>query len=136
MTSVAIPSTVTEIGDYAFAYCSSLTDVYCFAEDIPAAGTTIFEDLDFEAATLHVPAAAVEQYQTTEPWSSFGTIVALTQDDIDAVEEVEAAETATENGSLRPARPPNQHSAEPKADERQGHQHHPPRRRNNKEGLD
>ncbi len=96
MTSVAIPSTVTEIGDYAFAYCSSLTDVYCFAEDIPAAGTTIFEDLDFEAATLHVPAASLEQYQTTEPWSSFGTIVALTQDDIDAVEEVEAAETATE----------------------------------------
>ena len=96
MTSVAIPSTVTEIGDYAFAYCSSLTDVYCFAEDIPAAGTTIFEDLDFEAATLYVPAASVEQYQTTEPWSSFGTIVGLTQDEIDAVEEVEAAETATE----------------------------------------
>ena len=96
VADVTLPSSVTEIGDYAFAYCSSLTDVYCFAEDIPAAGTTIFEDLDFEAATLHVPAASLEQYQTTEPWSSFGTIVALTQDDIDAVEEVEAAETATE----------------------------------------
>jgi hypothetical protein len=32
--------------------------------------------------TLHVPAEAINSYKTTAPWSSFGTIVCLTDEDM------------------------------------------------------
>ena len=41
-----------------------------------------------------MPAASVEKYQTTWPWSDFGTIVALT--DEDAIEEVKASKATAE----------------------------------------
>ena len=37
-----------------------------------------------------MPASALEQYKATTPWSDFGTIVALT--DEDAIEEVKSEE--------------------------------------------
>ena len=40
-------------------------------------------------ATLHVPASSLEEYESTSPWSSFPTIVPIT--DEDAVEEVKSA---------------------------------------------
>lgn len=41
-----------------------------------------FKDSNPQAMTLHVPAASIEAYRSTEPWSQFGTIVALTDEDI------------------------------------------------------
>ena len=96
LASATISSSVTEIGDYAFAYCYELANAYCLAENVPTTGGIAFEGTDISSATLYVPAASVEQYQTTEPWSGFGTIVGLTQDEIDAVDEVEASETTAE----------------------------------------
>lgn len=96
LTSISIPSSVTSIGECAFSWCPYLADIYCFAEDIPTTGRFTFDHTNISAATLHVPAASLEQYQTTEPWSGFGTIVGLTQDDIDAIEEVKASETTAE----------------------------------------
>ena len=56
-----------------------------------------FDRTDISSATLHVPAASVEQYQTTEPWSGFGTIVALTdEDNANAIEDVKTSEVKTE----------------------------------------
>ena len=55
-----------------------LTDVYCYAENTPRLdGTDIFDGSYIEYATLHVPAALVELFRSTSPWSGFGTIVAL-----------------------------------------------------------
>ena len=78
----------------AFAYCYELTDVYCLAEAVPETDGSAFDGTDLSVATLHVPAASVEKYQATEPWSDFGTIVALT--DEDAIEEVKASKATTE----------------------------------------
>ena len=77
LTSVTIPNSVTSIGENAFAYCPELTDVYCYAEKVPSTESDAFEGSYVEYATLHVPTASMEDYKTTEPWSSFGKIVGL-----------------------------------------------------------
>jgi len=104
VTSVIIPASVTILGYHAFWDCSSLTDVFCYAVKVPTRDPNIFigstddyilrESLKFfnesyiSSATLHVPAASVEEYKATYPWEDFGAIVPLT--DEDAIEEVKA----------------------------------------------
>ena len=77
LTSVNIPDSVTSIGGFAFDGCDELADVYCYAENMPSTERIVFNNSDIRKATLHVPAASIEQYKTTEPWSDFGTIVAI-----------------------------------------------------------
>ncbi len=77
LTSVAIPNSIATIGLMAFRGCSSLTDVYCYAENIPVTSYNAFESSSYNTATLHVPASSINSYQSTAPWKSFGNIVAL-----------------------------------------------------------
>ncbi len=100
LTSVVIPKSVTSIGDWAFSSCSgletvtigsgvknvgsgtfakceNLTDVYCLATAVPSTGSNAFYESYPEHMTLHVPAESIDSYRSTEPWSSFGTIVTL-----------------------------------------------------------
>ena len=86
LTSVTIGSSVQMIGyegdryrGYTFANCQELTDVYCYAENVPSTRNDAFEDSYIENATLHVPAGSVEKYKSTAPWSEFGNIVAIEQ---------------------------------------------------------
>ena len=88
LTSITIPNSVTSIGDEAFAKCSNLENVYCYAEKIRYADDDIFSDSYIEYATLHVPSSAISYYQTTEPWSGFGTIKAI--EGTEGIESVEA----------------------------------------------
>ena len=77
LTSITIPNSVTSIGSGAFYYSSGLTDVYCYAEIVPNTDSDAFSNSNIESATLHVPAGSLEAYRTTDPWSSFGTLVPL-----------------------------------------------------------
>ena len=77
LTSVTIPNSVTDIYSEAFAKCSKLENVYCYAENFSFIEDYIFSESYIEYATLHVPSSAISYYQTTEPWSGFGTIKAL-----------------------------------------------------------
>ena len=86
LSSVTLPPNLTSIANYVFSYCSNLKDVYCYAENIPDTGNNVFKDTPISSATLHVPAASVEAYRTTAPWSDFGTIVAITATGIANVE--------------------------------------------------
>lgn len=90
LNAITIPNSVTNIDSYAFDGCNSLTDVYCYATEPPSVQTR-FEDKVWdgypfdqyfikEHTTLHVPAASVEKYKTTWPWSEFGNIVALAEE--------------------------------------------------------
>lgn len=103
LTSVTIPNSVTSISDHAFkgciglksltigsgtnfisqeafSNCSQLTDVYCYAENVPSTFYNAFEGSYIEYATLHVPNVSLQAYKDTEPWSQFGTIKALDGD--------------------------------------------------------
>ena len=77
LKSVTIPDGVTSIGYGAFQGCSGLTDFYCYAENVPTTETDAFNYSPIASAKLHVPAASVEAYRTTEPWSQFKKIVAI-----------------------------------------------------------
>ena len=77
LTSVTIGSSVTSIGYEAFRNCPELFDVYCYAEKVPSTDRYAFDGSYPEYATLHVPAASLESYKTTSPWSKFGKIVGL-----------------------------------------------------------
>ena len=81
LTSVTIGNSVTSIGKYAFRNCPDLLDVYCYAEDVPSTKSDAFEGSYPKYATLHVPDASIDSYKATAPWSSFGKIVALTEDE-------------------------------------------------------
>lgn len=79
LSSVVIGNSVTSIGKEVFYDCSSLKNVYCYAEQVPTATDNAF-DSNIANATLHVPEASVSTYQTTSPWSIFGSIVAIGDD--------------------------------------------------------
>ena len=79
--SVIIPQKVKSIGYWTFRDCIRLKDFYCYAEYIPTTHAEAFIETPIENATLHVPAALVETYKNSSPWSGFGKIVALTDDD-------------------------------------------------------
>ena len=91
--SITIPGSVTQIGREAFSWCTGLTDVYCYAKDVPNAYTfssydtlNAFYGSNVKNVTLHVPAASVWDYKTQAPWKDFGSIVPL--DDVDGVASV------------------------------------------------
>ena len=80
MFSVTIPKSVTSIGNKAFHHCPNLTDVYCYAENVPETGSNAFSYTPIASATLHVPAGSLEKYKAASPWSEFGNIVALSDE--------------------------------------------------------
>ena len=82
LTTILLPKSVSYIGYNTFANCPELLDVYCYAETVPGTEANAFNGSYPEYATLHVPASAINSYKTTAPWSSFGTIVCLTDEDM------------------------------------------------------
>lgn len=78
LNTVTIPSSVTSIGNSAFASCKKLRSFKCYALDVPLTNANAFDGTDVSMATLAVPYAALSDYQTTSPWSNFGTITCLT----------------------------------------------------------
>jgi len=71
---------VTSIGEYAFAYCPNITDVYCYAEAVPTTESNAFHNSSVSSATLHVPASAIELYKNAEPWNQFKEFVTIEED--------------------------------------------------------
>jgi hypothetical protein len=74
---ITIPNSVTTIGESAFSNCPYLTDIYCYAQNVPTTGSYTFNKLYIRETTLHVPAASINAYKTKDPWSGFKSIVAL-----------------------------------------------------------
>ena len=95
LTSVTIGSSVSSIGQLAFAECSKLEEVYCFAENVPSTRTDAFEKSYPEYMTLYVPASSLNAYKTTEPWSQFGTIKAISGSGEEPQEPEEPTKCAT-----------------------------------------
>ena len=83
MTSVTIGNGVKSIRTEAFANCSELLDVYCYAENVPSTESNSFDGSYPEHITLHVPDASIDSYKATAPWSSFGKIVGLSGEELE-----------------------------------------------------
>ena len=77
LTTITIPESVTSIGEYTFADCENLRDVVCLAIQVPTTPKEVFEDTPISEAVLHVPAASVDAYKQTTPWSHFKSIVGI-----------------------------------------------------------
>ncbi len=77
LTSLTIGKGIKTISSKAFANCSELTDVCCYVNEVPSTNINTFDGSCIKYATLHVPANSVEAYKSTDPWSNFGTIVAI-----------------------------------------------------------
>ena len=87
---------VTSIGETAFGGCN-LADVYCSSGVFPAANNSFGEYKIVESkwgkeevfyrntqnTTLHVPGLLIGLYQNNYPWSGFGKIVPLPDDEVD-----------------------------------------------------
>ena len=78
LESITLPSTVNTIMLNAFKNCRTITDVYCYAENVPNTAEDAFDGTPTEKSTLHVPAPAIGAYRSAWPWSDFKEIVALT----------------------------------------------------------
>lgn len=74
LTSVNIPSSVTEIGVNAFYSCNSLKSIYVYAENVPSLGSDVFDGCDSENCTLYVPNGTYDAYWLSE-WGRFKNIV-------------------------------------------------------------
>ena len=76
LTSLVIPASVTHIGGCAFSGNSGLTDVYCYAENVPTTADDAFRWCP-GAIVLHVPAGSVIAYSNAAPWKDFKEIVSI-----------------------------------------------------------
>ena len=80
---LSLPSSLTEIGDYAFGNCSNMTSVTANMTEPFAVNNNVFEISETNngvetitppTATLYVPAGTKQQYASTDGWSIFQTI--------------------------------------------------------------
>jgi len=70
-----IPEGVTKIEDYAFS--DIITEVYCYAKQVPNTSADVFANLGIENVALHVPEESIGLYSEATPWNLFKNIVAL-----------------------------------------------------------
>ena len=84
ITSVVIPSTITELGEYAFQNCRDLTSVYV-SWPVPLSASSAFSGADISKCTLYVPQGTEQDYWLSPGWGDFGKIVEFDATGIDKV---------------------------------------------------
>ena len=84
ISSVQIPKNVKYIGSSAFGNCEKLYDIYCYAQEPPAANETSFANYN---VNLYVPCESLKDYQMNPVFGSFKYIQCLDEEEI--VEETE-----------------------------------------------
>jgi hypothetical protein len=71
LTSVNIPSSVTNFGEYAFLGCINLASVTVnWTTPLPI-DSSLFGGIDFSVTTLNVPAGTETAYKAAEVWKEF-----------------------------------------------------------------
>lgn len=96
LTNVTIGNAVTLIDDFAFEYCNNLKIITCLAMTPPNANRfRAFYNFD---ASLYVPDASLEAYQTTYPWNRFSNIIGInptTPGDVDGDGEINISDVTS-----------------------------------------
>ena len=70
ISSVTIPSTVSEIGRQAFSLCDNLESVTILATTPPTLGAFAFND-NKSGRKIYVPSESVDAYKAAEGWSEY-----------------------------------------------------------------
>ena len=81
LTSVEIPNSVTSIGYWAFRDCSALSSIISYIPEVKLFSTdvSVFDGVDKENCTLYVPYGAKSAYASTDGWKDFTNIVEMEQ---------------------------------------------------------
>lgn len=90
VATITIPKSMTNIGDKAFADCSSLTTMICEAIEVPELGLKVFNGLPLAEAILYVPTESLDDYKAADQWKDFGTILPI---EGESEEEIELNDT-------------------------------------------
>ena len=72
--SLDIPSTVSEIGEYAFRSAKGIASVMLRCEEPIDIKKNVFDDVIYQVATLYVPSAATGKYENAAVWKEFESI--------------------------------------------------------------
>lgn len=88
LTSITIPNSVTSLGNWCFESCSRLTAIYMLPSTPPSTGSGIFNHTPLETVYV-VDEDAKTAYQAQAPWNEYEIVVMPT-----GIEEVETDETA------------------------------------------
>ena len=92
LTSLTIPSGVTSIGKWAFYGCSGLTSIYVYPENLPELGTGIFNGCDAKNCTVYVPKGTYDAYKSSE----FGYFEKIVEFDASGIDKVTTSTNAKE----------------------------------------
>ena len=65
---------------------------YKYLSSMPETGSNVFYNVPQSDATLYVYASVIDAYRSIEPWSLFGTILPIDEEDPSAVETLPASE--------------------------------------------
>ena len=71
LNAVTIPSTVTEVQSGAFAGCTGLAIICCYAENTPEVGEYAFNNVEVSRVTLGVPDNSIGAYKAHPVWGQF-----------------------------------------------------------------
>lgn len=74
LSTITIPSTVTFIGNYAFAYGKQLTELVSLIEDPVDVDPSAFKDIT-KKCVLRVPKGTAEKYKERTGWKDFEKII-------------------------------------------------------------
>ena len=77
ITSLIIPEAATSASLEPFSNQYTLTDVYCYAIEVPDSYLNCYPYTYMSQVRLHVPAKSIKKYKDTYPWMYFGEIVAI-----------------------------------------------------------
>lgn len=99
LRKVVLGKSVSQIRAEAFSY-ANIQEFTITGEEPPYCYPNIFGTKDLSKATLYVPADKVTYYQTTEPWSKFGTVKTLSGETPSTPTACAKPTIAYENGQL------------------------------------
>ena len=74
LTTVTIPNSVKFLGNHAFGWCYNLREVTNFARDPQQISSGVFYSVQLSNVRLSVPSLSVEKYNNADVWKDFGTI--------------------------------------------------------------
>ena len=82
LTKIVLPTTITQIGNEALAWCSKLNEIIIYSKQVPTIYERTFYNTTLSNITLRVPEDMVEAYKADSQWKKIKNIVPIETSDI------------------------------------------------------